>query len=81
MSDFVEMEFEWQTKTCIIPFKRQPHKMIKHAIRRQKPMNGVSVFDHFVGLMLKGLKTWEERYFGVYLSVSPRGKVFLKFFL
>ena len=44
-------------------------------------MNGVSVFDHFVGLMLKGLKTWEERYFGVHLPVSPRGKVFLKFFL
>ena len=36
-------------------FKRQPHKMIKHTqiIRRQT--NCLSVFDHFVGLALKGL--------------------------
>ena len=26
------------------------------AIRRQKPTNWLSVFDHFVGLALKGLK-------------------------
>ena len=32
--------------------------MVKHiqAIRRQKPTNCLSVFDHFVGLWLKGLK-------------------------
>ena len=29
-------------------FKRQPHKMVKHTL---------SVFDHFVGLALKGLIT------------------------
>ena len=32
-------------------------------ICRQKPTNGLSVFDHFVGLTLKGLsfqKLWEE---------------------
>ena len=31
--------------------------MIKHTqtIRRQKPTNCLSVFDHFVGLVLKGL--------------------------
>ena len=31
--------------------------MVKHnqTIRRQKPMNCLSVFDHFVGLPLKGL--------------------------
>ena len=49
------------------PFKRQPHKMVKHTHRqntsakhigkthRQKPTNCLSVFDHFVGLALKSL--------------------------
>ena len=39
------------------PFKRQPHKMVKHTqtIRRQKLTNCLSVFEHFVGLALKGL--------------------------
>ena len=33
------------------------HKMIKHTqtIRWQQPTNCLSVFDHFVGLALKGL--------------------------
>ena len=32
--------------------------MVKHTkkIRQQKPTNYLSVFDHFVGLALKGLK-------------------------
>ena len=36
---------------------RHPHKMIKHTqtLRRQKPTNCLSVFDHFVGLAYKGL--------------------------
>ena len=40
------------------PLKRQPHKMVKHSqtIRRQKLTNYLSVFDHFVGLMRKGLR-------------------------
>ena len=39
------------------PFKRQSHKMVKHTqtIHRQQPTNCLSVFDHFVGLALKGL--------------------------
>ena len=39
------------------PFKRQPHKMVKHTqtIRRRQPMNCLIVFDHFVGLLLKGI--------------------------
>ena len=39
------------------PFKRQPHKMVKHtqAIRGQQP-SGLSMFDHFVGLALNRLK-------------------------
>ena len=38
-------------------FKRQPHKMVKltQTIRRQQPTNCLSLFDHFVGLALKGL--------------------------
>ena len=33
--------------------------MVKHTqtVRRQQPMNCLSVFDHFVGLALKGLNT------------------------
>ena len=33
--------------------------MVKHTlktIRRQKPTNSLSVFDHFLGLALKGLR-------------------------
>ena len=40
------------------PFKRQIYKMVKHTqtIRRLLSTNCLSVFDHFVGLVLKGLK-------------------------
>ena len=40
-----------------LPFKRQPHKIVKHTqtIRRLLPTNCLSVFDHFLGLALKGL--------------------------
>ena len=43
----------------MLPFKCQPYKMVKHiqTIRRKKPTNCLSVFDHFVGLALKGLIT------------------------
>ena len=34
-------------KFVVLSFKHQPHKMVKH--------NCLSVFDHFVGLALKGL--------------------------
>ena len=39
--------------------KRQPHKMVKQTqtVRRLLPTNCLSVFDHFVGLALKGLKS------------------------
>ena len=41
------------------PFKRQPHKMVKHpqTVRREQPRSCLSVLDHFVGLSLKGLIT------------------------
>ena len=40
------------------PFKCQIDKMVKHTqtIRRQQPTNCLSMFDHFVGLAVKGLK-------------------------
>ena len=49
------MLFEEELK----PLKRQPHKMVKHTqtIRRQKRMNCLTVFGHFVRLAIKGLKT------------------------
>ena len=39
------------------PFKRQSYKMVKHTqtIRQQQLTNCLSVFDHFVKLVLKGL--------------------------
>ena len=39
------------------PFQHQPPKMVKHAqtFHRLFPANCLSVFDHFVGLALKGL--------------------------
>ena len=39
--------------------KRQPHKMVKHTqpVRWLLPTNCLSVFDHFMGLALKGLST------------------------
>ena len=45
------------THDCMLTFTHQPHKMIKRtkAIRPQQPMNCFGVFDHFVGLALKGL--------------------------
>ena len=39
-------------------FKCQSHKMVKHTVKHtQTPTNCLSVFDHFVGLALEGLKT------------------------
>ena len=41
----------------IQPFKCQPHKMVKHTqtVRWEQQTNCLSVFEHFVGLALKGL--------------------------
>ena len=55
------------------PFKRQPHKMVKHTerIRWLLPTNCLSVLDHFVRLPLKGLKkTVLQLKLGLYLSLS-----------
>ena len=49
------------------PFKRQPRKMVKHTqtIRRVLPTNVLSLFDHFVGLALKGLQSKRLVWFNV----------------
>ena len=51
-------KFKWIKTNLNETFKRQPHKMAKHTqtIRQQQPTNFLSVFDHFVGFALKGLK-------------------------
>ena len=40
------------------PFKHQPQKMVKpsQTIRREEPMDCLSVFDHFLGSALKRLR-------------------------
>ena len=47
------------------PFKRQPHKIVEHAhtIRQILPTNCLSVFDHFVGWALNGIRVilWREK--------------------
>ena len=54
------------------PLKRQPQKRVNYAqtIRQLLPANCFSVFDHFVGLMLKVLTikiSQQRRRFGVFL--------------
>ena len=49
-----------RTPFCLsdfLPYKHQPHKMVQHnqTIRQKQATNCLSVFDHFVGLTLKGL--------------------------
>ena len=43
---------------------RQPDKMVKHTqtIRRLSPTNSLILFDHYVGLTLKGLKALRDLY-------------------
>ena len=56
-----------------LTLKRQPRKMVNQfvsntqsvrqntqSVRQQQPTNYLSVFDHFVGLALKGLKPITE---------------------
>ena len=46
------------TRKNFLPFKRRPHKIVKHTqtIRWLLPTNCLSIFYHFVGLALKGLR-------------------------
>ena len=41
-----------------VTFQHQPHRVVKYAqtICRMLPTNCLSVFDHFMGLALKGFK-------------------------
>ena len=67
-----EIKEWWHEKANAIvtfpqPFQRQFHKMVKHTqtIRRQIA-DELSVFDHFVGLALKGLT---RNYHWIYLLI------------
>ena len=48
----------WRCEFPSQSFKCQPHQMVKYAqtIRWLLPTNCLSVFDHFMGLVLKGLR-------------------------
>ena len=48
----------------MITFKRQLHKLVKHTetFRQHKPASCWSVFDHFVGLELKGITAFALRF-------------------
>ena len=54
--------------------KRQLHKMVKHTqiIRRQQPKNCLIVFEHIVGLELKGLKLYGCSYSRKHSLISNR---------
>ena len=56
------------------PFKHQTHKMVKptQTIRRQKPTNCLSVFDHFAKLAVNGLKQARPAKNRIYQSKSNR---------
>ena len=49
--------------------------MVKHAqaIRRQKPTNYLSVFDHFVGLAVKELNTFLTKLLIIFAEMFHRG--------
>ena len=49
---------------CLEPFKRQPHKMVKHTqtICQLLPTNCLSMFDYFVGLAFKGIILWDSAF-------------------
>ena len=58
-ADYVFALGNWQE----LPFKRQLHKIVKHTqiIRWKQPTNCLSVFNHFVGLSLKGIR-WKTAF-------------------
>ena len=59
-ADFLQIGLKHQT----YQFKCQPHKKVKHTqtIRRFLSTNYLNVFDHFMGLALKGLNYDKFKY-------------------
>ena len=55
ISDNVKVLIKKSFKKRLLPFKRQPYKMVK-SLKQTQLILGLSVFDHFVGLVFKGLK-------------------------
>ena len=57
------MEPFLQNVSLFNPLSANPHKMVKHTqntILRQQPTSCVTMFDHFVGLALKGLTVFDH---------------------
>ena len=54
---YIVIIFHYKESRFSLTYERQPHKMVKHTrtIPRQQLTNCLSVFDHIVGLALKGL--------------------------
>ena len=66
----------------MIIIKYQPHKMAKNiqTIRRQQSTNCLSVFDHFVGLVLKGLNVTVSLQLGAGHDSMQLSMPFTKYF-
>ena len=64
------------------PFKRQPHKMVKHiqTIRLLLPTNYLSVFNDFVGLALKGLKLFMIKFTALENETEKWSKKFMQIY-
>ena len=56
-------------------FKQQPHKMVQHTPTIRRQQNCLSVFDHFVGLALKGLIGLYLDFFWMRISVRDRHQI------
>ena len=64
-----ELNFvRYETGENAITINNQLYKMVKHTqtICRQQPANCLTVFDHFVGLVLKGLTGREPNEEGIF---------------
>ena len=56
---------------------RQSHKMVKYTqtIRQQQPTNCLSIFEHFVGLALKGFMSKKAAKSEAYSEPSQTSKI------
>ena len=57
-SEYTSLRYHRERLWKLNPFSVNPHKMVKHTqtIGQQQLTNCLGVFDHFVGLALKGLR-------------------------
>ena len=68
-----------QVKNILLfnPLSVQPYKMVEHTqtIRRLFLMNSLTVFNKFVGLVIKGLKTTSQNRLATFVQRSDVNKV------